>query len=786
VDTLGDPARLRIEGARVIPPDDVRRALRDDAEFQLASTPSAPLDDLLKTIPAQLTRAYQRAGFSNAKVQVALDEPAQSIVVTVVEGPRYTAGQIIVEGAKQLDAKRLAQATLAPTVTKFPMETRPDGTIRVETWGPPKDPRKPLWNPGRAAPFDQVAMNRFERDVAAEMARQGFFNPTFTVSHRISPDAADLVVAIQDEGPRATLAQIQVNGASRNKPADVLRYLGLSQGMPVDADVLQSIATKLWDSARFWKHTITLSPLPDRSGKAKLALDLDEHPAASLLAEKLNLDEQALLRLRDWLEKAATGQRDIVITAKPIDPARRGDFDFRIVLGSGRGIVAHVKPPKPGTFDPADEPAFALMAGRELGLVMTSNRLGFYDVTAQAKYVTRIDLARAGISAQISAAPNPANSDSKSFFAISAGIKSSGRGLTMDVVLAPICFLDLVHQKPDGDNAPKVKAESADGILAFTIGAFSFRARQDTGEIIEARHVSADAGRVTSFTFEQGALDREADALETAVTAPNFADPQRPLTAILPVLAATVAQAIGITTGVHAERRAAAAAVLARLARGPLADWAERLATDDGAAADDDFDVPLDPERLVSRSSPLSSLTVVVPWCDRLFPRASWPWTLSRETLLLLSGQGKFARPEAARLYRSADTGPLGFLAIAYAYSHLDAQSARIFAKRGLERLDFEHFAKDCQTLVGPARQNPNVVTAFISSLRHLTPEETQAIAGLLPPRPAAALQLLAAHQRQLPKDAQELLPPALQRQLWDAGLKEALEAALTHFSNLD
>src|SRR5688572_18439041 len=201
---------------------------------------------------------------------------------------------------------------------------------------------------------------------------------------------------------------------------------------------------------------------------------------------------------------------------------------------------------------------------------------------------------------------------------------------------------------------------------------------------------------------------------------------------------------------------------------------------------DPHFEIPADLGKVARAVGPLGFVAQGLPFVDHAFPRGSWPWTLARESLLVISGRGKHSKAEAGRIYRADDVGPVGFLAIAWAYSHLDPVSARIFAKRGLERMTFEYFTKDCQTLLGPEGK-PNPITAIVSSLRHLNDDDLSAIASLLPPKPAAALKLLAAHQRQLPKDSPAApLPPALQKQLWDAGLEDALHAALTQLSQLE
>src|SRR5688572_10233069 len=145
VDNHGDPAHLRIEGADLITPDQIRRALANDTEYQLAATPSAPLPDFLKTTFKRLGLAYQRAGFSEPTIHVTYDPTRRDIVINIAEGRRLTAGPVTVEGAKQVDANRLIEGALARKPTRFPMQTSATSARRIETWGPPADPTIPLW-----------------------------------------------------------------------------------------------------------------------------------------------------------------------------------------------------------------------------------------------------------------------------------------------------------------------------------------------------------------------------------------------------------------------------------------------------------------------------------------------------------------------------------------------------------------------------------------------------------------------------------------------------------------
>ena len=217
VDTLGDPARLRIEGANLISADQIRAALRDDTEFQLASTPSAPLDVFVKTIVDRLLPAYQHAGFPEPSAGMSIDEATNTVILRVTEGRRLTAGKVLVEapgGARitGLDTDALIQATLARKPPRFPMQTAPTGARRIDTWGPPADAPLPLWKPGQPARLDSHTHQRMGRDFGDQLARRGHFQPHIGILPRPEGDSASLVFEIVNPGPRATLGEIEFTG----------------------------------------------------------------------------------------------------------------------------------------------------------------------------------------------------------------------------------------------------------------------------------------------------------------------------------------------------------------------------------------------------------------------------------------------------------------------------------------------------------------------------------------------------------------------------------------------
>jgi hypothetical protein len=768
VDNLGDPARLRIEGATVITPDQIRRALANDTEYQLAATPSAPLPDFLKTTFDRLGLAYQRAGFGEPTIHVTYDAPKRDIVIKINESPRLTAGPLLVEGAVNADAKRLVEGTLARIPNRFPIHAAADGSRRIETWGPTPDAPLPLWKKGAPAPLDAITQKLIGADFTSEMARQGFFQPKVETFPQPQGNTAAFIVRIHEERDRAILGPIEINGAKRNSPQDIIRLLGLVEGMPLDTDVLQEIAAKLWNSARFWKHTITASPVPG-GGRIKLTIDLDEHPTATLLKDPLNLDETAMLRIRDWLQTVAAGQRDIVFSIQ------RPELHAKAVVRAGAGFAFRVHPPP--------KPRGNATVATDFGFVATPQQVAFHNITDQQTLLARPDWSRVRVHGVIFVAPElQPGSTAKQTFILSAEVASKNpeksAGLILKVVLAPVCFLDLAHptQRPG-----TVAASVQDGIITFSAGNFTFRFRQNTGDLVDATSYDKDSDLKITLTVERDALERQIQALEGAIKPKEPPQPLPTPAVVFAAFAHFIADTGSATSQIPMAARTRTISMAREFAR-QLGLWTADVSS---ASPDDEFRIPIDYSKFARSVGPLGFLAEALPYTDHLFPRASWPWTVTRESILFAAGRAQHTKSEIARLYRSPDFGPVGCLVVAYAYSHLDATTARIFAKRGLERLTFEHFANDCQVLFPQDSSTATLPNRVLRVLGQLDPRDIDALLTLLPPKIAAPLKLLVQHQKNLPKDAQPL-PPPLQKQLWETGLKDALESALKHLSILE
>jgi hypothetical protein len=772
VGQLGDLSRLEVHGLKAVSLADLRQALLSDGEFQIASTPTAPLDDFLRVTRAQLQLGFLRSGFPEAKVEVAADSARQSLQVTVNEGPRLNAGDIEITNAGAIDVARLSDYLLkGAEAGRFPLKLVDRGA-QVKSEGDPDKPRTSLWKPGEPAPLDQVAIDRLEKDVRSALALQGFFASRFSVATQRHDNTARLVNHIEDAGPRAVLAEIEINGATRNTRDEILSYLKLSPGMTLDSRKLQALQGALWDSARFWQHALTMTRLDNDPQRVKLKIDLVEHDTAPTLGHELLPEQTALLRCAAWFQESINAGSDLVFEATD-----HAVIDAKVIMNPSHGAVARLRsaanPTLPQT-RPSEDFA-ARFARIDTAVVISSRQLGFYELGNHDRVVC--NAGGTPFQLQLRLTYLPTEGKKESYFTIAAGAESqpdTDGGIKLQTRIAPVSILDRFRDDPQH----KMNVNIKDGVFTLTTAGVTFRCDAATGKFIEA--IIEGQGDTYRITIDPGALQREIDALGRALPAAPSANntPTRASEVLIAALSSFLRARSN--SGTPQTRLAGSRALRKLLGRASV------ILADNLASPDSDFDIPDDPRKfLQGGGNPMALLFLAVPWTDRLSTRGSWPWTLTRETLLVLSGSAKYTHLEARRMMNSPDVGPVGFLAIARAYAAADDPvTARIFAKRGLERLDLNFFHKDCQALFAGHAPQAQAFAALATSLGEMSDPEIDSLADLLGQPIARVLKVVATAQRSAPHDSPALLLQPLQDAIWNAGVKSLLESDLNALAN--
>jgi hypothetical protein len=318
----------------------------------------------------------------------------------------------------------------------------------------------------------------------------GYLRARFTSDLVPVDGKARLVIKIDDEGPRATLAAIDVNGAERNAADAVLALCDLHRGQSIDLARLEQAQSALWESGRFTRHVLKLQPetgLQDaRPGAVRLRIDLREHLSVPKLTEPLPEVEQVLLRTRGWLERLCNADQELSVNL-----AWRGARVQAVVSGQ-RGLVGRFGlrslTTLPATTRPATtRPLPTQPSDRDVGLIINGLNIIAYDPSVGSNFSLRLPRdTRWGIVAHYT--PNfDESGDRWRRMTLNAGFTTAfddrpeeGRVTTVHLVIAPVMVLDWAHQ-PDnqleaarrravGDNAMGQAIDLADGSFPYRSG----------------------------------------------------------------------------------------------------------------------------------------------------------------------------------------------------------------------------------------------------------------------------------------------------------------------------
>jgi len=202
-------------------------------------------------------------------------------------------------------------------------------------------------------------------------------------------------------------------------------------------------------------------------------------------------------------------------------------------------------------------------------------------------------------------------------------------------------------------------------------------------------------------------------------------------------------------------------------------------------SASESFSIPLDAADAALAGNSLSALYAAFGfrYCNALFPKYSWPWTIARESVFLLANRATYTDSELQRLYESEDTGPMGCLVIADLLAKLNSPSAKTFAIGGLTRLGSAHFRNECRVLLEGQSGLARAFSNMTSVLREMPAEELEALAAVLPADESTFLKDCARDLRSAPNEPiSASLRPALDA-YWESSLRAQVRQLLLKLS---
>jgi hypothetical protein len=800
----GDLDRIEFEGVTTFTGEALRQGLAQNAGFLLASHPQAPLDRFLETLQQKVLTGYQKGGFPLATVTTSLEANTGKVRLRISEGPRYRCGMVRVTGAEPALATALitrltkppkpsANTAVNPASSGKNTQTAPkdsnqtdvhfntEAHVTVQTHQPrealaatrkPSDD-EPCWAPGEPAEFGKAAELEIEDAVKDCLAEHGLFFPQIQSSTKLNPETstADLFVRVLDKGPRGTVGEIQVRGNQKNTSEEIVKFLGLKRGMAITRSRVVEAERKLWRSARFLHYEIVPEPAGPGLSKAtnvRLSIKVEEYAAAPKLVEPLSAQQQVLLQFCDWVSNFEARPEDLALSGAFASESDPFHMAADIFVSPQAGLLIKISEPTPS-------------AATDYALLFARETLGLYAVKRGCKFfITQPDLAtEAGI--RVGASENdPEHPFNLTFRAGWRHLSDTDRRLgtyppfRLDLDLAPAAFL---HILDDTNLAVELKSKQ----LAIVSSNLVVKLDRSTGRLQEFSLHGSNSW--LALRFANGAFERA--RRELAVTSSgwtNRCDPDHPVSSMiafasLELLSRRMLDRV-MTNLPPARRQYAIAAANRLLSSTVLAPVDQSMSNTNQP---EPFLIPSDDADRALAQNSLSAFFAAFGfrYCNELFPKYSWPWTIAREAVFVSANQTSYTSGELNRLYESEETGPIGCLVIAKLLAKLNSPAARTFAVRGLTRLTSSDFRRDCALLLQGDSRLARAFANVAAVLREMPDEEVEALAAALPANEAALLKESVQALRASPSaPLAEAIGPAIEK-YWSNSLRAQVRAAL-------
>jgi hypothetical protein len=786
VGKAGDLSAAQIEGCKIIPQAVVRRALQRDPQIQTAISPSASLEDLRATVEQCLLAGYLEQGFAHAAVATTIASPADHLIIRVIEGKQYKAGDVIVDGAKLADATALASVLTQPSEVQI-VPAQIDaivGTIVLPTWTDPEKAQGALWRSGRPAALIDRYIEHCRRKALEGLYSQGFCWADVKIEPRLNDDGTvDLVVHILHEGLRAVLGDVQVNGLTLNQPKDVLRFVGLEPGMPINLEILREAHKKLWDSGRFLKQTISAQAPASDPGQLKLVLDLREHPEAPPLNKPLETNpvQAAMVRAAVSLQKSlASGSTDMLMTMDS------GRDQFSIIAAANQGVVMTwnrrqlnelpaTNPSAPAPIalidflDNVPEPA-------DLTMVMLKDRFALLSAAAARQYTVAAPFP---VVLKLACVPNGDDALHPLSLTVNAGFDtdSDPGGVDFQCAVAPVALLNLATPWRESPETPRPTSQIQDGILTISNSQMTLRIEQASGRIVDSTFIGP-MGTIHLRT-QNGAVQRE-EAKAAAAAFVNDYDPRHPFSSAAAFLLAWNAKSpLGVPMGMQLETIARPAAILKLVAASALAPLDERILSDQTNKDDPYFFLP---------DFSIGDYPVVMFFRsfngDQGFPYGSWPWTIIHEGLMSRIGHAERNMPELIRVLNGGEIGPVGYMSMSAAIRLVNPNVAPSVARMGLDHLTADDFKKDFRVLIASQSIGSKVLRIALQNIADLNDADFATLIAPMSEDASQAFRYVRDIARQNPGRAVADVLADAPDQWWDKSLRKIVDAELRRQAN--
>lgn len=731
---LRNPDELVLEGIQSFEHESIRNVLQSNFDLIVASRPNTPLADYLTTLKNVVSIGFQHSGFASAKVETAYDKARGKIIVRVDECSRRICRNVKVTGA----GDELAQAITSALTTH-------------------EEPDNILWREGHPVPYDKRTGEEIQRRITAVIAQAGYVRASFkiAISDGADRDSALLDIAISDLGPHAEIGEIVVTGTKRDDAAAVLRHLDLHSGQQLDDRLAASISERLLSTGRYLTSEVSQKRNDQLSGNSRevydLTIDLREFEYAPPLDEPLLPEEQALLRVADWVARWQRNEvpEDLVITgmiaagpdemgAEPGNQAASlGPTNLRMVIAPRRGTILTAQLTARNSQPIADVVLASLPDRLLLGSPLRQEKLEIpHEGTVRLK-VTGEMKGRV-----------PELHDGRSFlFNFGASLKSvsnmEGSSLQIEMIVQPTVLLSMFQHE-------QIQFELEGDLLQIRRPDFKAMVEAATGKPIEIAWTDPESGSKLSIMAVTGALAAEQRQIDERLAgAESKFDPASPWRSACCFVLDDVAFAFDglVEAGDDAEswrQKAVACRALRKLVHAwspPSSGYLSGIWNKKDGTTSHRFKLPrqdaeFEVEDLFAQGVPAHRRNLfgfLIGLMHHVLPKDGWMRPVCRDVLLAYGDGSVSTGFDLKEIAQSPATGPLGESMLA----RLGTSSA---PQEGLNRLTLGGFRNDYQPLLAGDNWLSKLTLSLAEAARTLEEDELRALASLAEDAPTRDL----------------------------------------------
>lgn len=708
VGALGDPDRLRIVESHSFSAPEIRRRLYDDLTVAAAACPDMQLAALLDILGRQAVEGYHCCGFPDIRAQARVERGG--VVLQIDEGPRFLAGEVVVTGARAIDAGRL----IAELTASEPQD--PPVNPRLRTLSRPKKGLR--WQAGEPARLGLVMQKHWHDRIADLVEHQGWLAPSFRLAVVLDRTSglARLEINFESDGTPAKIGEIEITGNVRNTRDEILTYLDLPPGAVLSDDLRERIENRLLESGRFAKLHLERVSTTDAMPAATLRIHLKEAMRVPRLSEALSREEETLIKFSQWCRDFEYGHDEILL--EYFEP----EATVELVMSPDEGllVIARGRIVDTDSAIRPDDFQYAFVANHE--------RMGVYSARRGRKIAAALD--RAPITAQVGLVMLTlvgAKHQLEFGFGTRSGTRQPGEQYCRlnlpQTAAAALAAAHSRHMRIEWNgNEMRLKGRSR----LTVIDAVSGRLVRD-----ESSEPERDRKRTWRVTTTRGEFAPRLRWIESQTAHfANEADAERPVTGIATflvrdVLALTSPRDLGAV-------REAAPAIEKLLLRGFLAP-ADRLLLAGAATDHDKFSIPRRELSPFKSSVPGYGLAFFkscgLTLANLTLERGTWPWIIAQAAALQLCNRSSPVEGELARLYNSPTTGPLCHWAMAEVmHAAGNSALAQIYAGRALDLLGGPKFREECTALLSAGSELGRYLLAIGDAMRALDETETDGL----------------------------------------------------------